>query len=480
MRRIVPIAALAALAACGGGSDKSTGPAPLGTPVLTQVNGVTAPSGLPGMTVILEGTQLGDSARGTVYFLGSGGTRIAAAAARADWTSTFIVATVPSGIADSSRVWVETTGGVSDSLRFRLLAGGTFSPSNITWAQATALPSARQGLGAAFVSVDWGSAKSRRVFAIGGADTANAPSDSVWAATIQGSGATLGAWTPASRLTTHRAYLAVAVATPSTAPIDTLTPAYVYAIGGVDVADGSSTVGSVEVARVGLDGQLGPFTITRSLPLPVHGASATVFRGYLFVAGGAGINNAARANVWRAKIGADGSLGIWEAQPALPHPAQFGALANLGPYLYYVGGDSGTVAPATATMSGNESSNVYLARVNVRDGVIPSWTSTTSMGKARSKEGAVVAGGSLFTTSGLYSGAAGSSENSYATLNADGTLASWNGATGTNTLVTLLGYSLYNQATLTFADANGTGHVMVLGGAKRGGASGASSAVAYY
>ena len=393
----------------------------------------------------------------------------------------FVFSRWPAGIADSSRVWVETTGGVSDSLRFLVLSGGTFSPSNISWAQATALPSARQGLGAAFVSVDWGSAKSRRVFAIGGADTANAPSDSVWTATIQGTGATLGAWSAASRLTTHRSYLAVAVATPYTAAIDTLTPAFIYAIGGNDVNGATpNSLASVEVARVGLDGQLGAFTAARSLPAPVHGASATVFRGYLFVAGGAGSDNVARASVYRAKINADGSLGIWEAQPALPHPAQFGALANLGPYLYYVGGDSGTVAPEAATMSGNESSNVYLARVNVRNGVIPSWSLTTAMGKARSKEGAVVAGGSVFATSGLYSGAAGSSENSFASLNADGTLAAWNGATGTNTLVTLLGYSLYNQATLTFADANGTGHVMVLGGAKRGGASGASSAVAYY
>src|SRR5688572_26712316 len=88
-------AAIVFLAACG--SDKGTGPAPLGKPVVTQVNGVTEPIGLVGMTVIIEGASLGDSARGKVYFLGSGGARIQAPATRADWTSTFIITTVPAG-----------------------------------------------------------------------------------------------------------------------------------------------------------------------------------------------------------------------------------------------------------------------------------------------------------------------------------------------------------------------------------------------
>ena len=83
------VAAINVLAACG--SDKATGPAPLGKPVLTQVNGVTEPIGLVGMTVIIEGSSLGDSSRGKVYFLGSGGARIQAPAARADWSNTFII-----------------------------------------------------------------------------------------------------------------------------------------------------------------------------------------------------------------------------------------------------------------------------------------------------------------------------------------------------------------------------------------------------
>src|SRR5512138_3245770 len=115
---LAALPAIALLAACG--SDKSTGPAPLGKPVVTQVNGVTEPVGLIGMTVIIEGSSLGDSARGKVYFRGTGGTRIQAPALKTDWTSAFIITTVPTGTADSSMVWVETTGGISDSIPFTL------------------------------------------------------------------------------------------------------------------------------------------------------------------------------------------------------------------------------------------------------------------------------------------------------------------------------------------------------------------------
>jgi hypothetical protein len=90
------------------------------------------------------------------------------------------------------------------------------------------------------------------------------------------------------------------------------------------------------------------------------------------------------------------------------------------------------------------------------------------------------AGGSVMITSGIYSGQAGSSENSYATINSDGTLSAWTGATGASTIQFLLGYSLYNQAAVSFVDASGQGHVIVLGGGNRSSTGRASAAVVYY
>ena len=45
---------------------------------------------------------------------------------------------------------------------------------------------------------------------------------------------------------------------------------------------------------------------------------------------------------------------------------------------------------------------------------------------------------------------------------------------------TLLGYDLYNEASISFVDASGKGHVLVLGGAKRSLAGRASAAVVFY
>ncbi|HET9453356.1 MAG TPA: hypothetical protein VFO66_03640, partial [Gemmatimonadaceae bacterium] len=64
MRRLLAFAFLAVLAtACG---DKSTEPVNYGPPTLLQVNGVTKPSGIIGMTVILEGTGLAEAQYGKV------------------------------------------------------------------------------------------------------------------------------------------------------------------------------------------------------------------------------------------------------------------------------------------------------------------------------------------------------------------------------------------------------------------------------
>jgi len=469
------VAAINVLAACG--SDKTTGPAPLGKPVLTQVNGVTEPIGLVGMTVIIEGSSLGDSARGKVYFLGSGGARIQAPAARADWSNTFIIATVPTGTADSSKVWVETTGGVSDTIPFALMSGGTFSPSNITWSAAGALPQPLEGLGALAVRVGRGSATGSWVYTVGGADAANVAGSAVFRAQVMANGS-LGTWDAVTSEPTARAYHALVAATPSTARIDTTVAAYLYALGGVDAT--GATVGTVEFTQVGLDGNLSAWRSTTPLPAALHNAGAVVFRGFLYVAGGASGTNQPTASAYRAEVHADGTLGAWQRVESLPNPTAYHSMVSFGPYVYVVGGDNGSVAPALNTMSGTETNVAYVGRIDMRTGALPSWTAVSSMGKARSKGAVVAAGGALLATSGLYSGQAGSSEDTYASIGADGALGSWNGATGSNTIDAVLGYALYNTAAVFFVDAQGGGHIMVLGGASRSATPQPSAGVVYY
>lgn len=467
-----------------GGADTLAAAFQAVSPSVSRVNGVTKPTGLIGMTVLIEGDAFGDYHHGKIFFSGSGGAPIQAVIADTlnDWTNNYVVTTVPAGTSNASQIVVQTATGTSSTISFNLISGSTFSPSTITWTQTSALPQPLQGLGAAFIPpANAGVNPDNYVFVVGGAaDQTNVATSAVYRAQAQQSGA-LSAWTPAANpLPVPRAYHATVAASAYTAAVDTTTTeAYLYAIGGVDGS--GATVNTVYYSKVALDGSNGVWQTTTPLPAAVHSAGAVVFRGYVYVTGGADGQNAPTSTALRAAVNADGTLGAWQPIAALPGGAAYQSLMNFGPYLYAIGGDGNTVTTVQATTSGGEMSATYLARVNLRTGDLAStWAPLATMSKGRSKHNSVVSGGYLFTTSGVYPGAAGSSENTYSQISADGTVGSWNGATGTNTIGTLLGYDLYNEAAITFVDATGKGHVLVLGGAKREAPGRASSAVVYY
>lgn len=111
--------------------------------------------------------------------------------------------------------------------------------------------------------------------------------------------------------------------------MDTTTAAILYAIGGKD-GDGN-TVATVYRAHVDLDGSVQAWQPSSPLPVAVHGAGAVIFRGYLYVAGGADQDNLATDAAWRARVNPDGSLGTWQSIPALPVARAYFSLVNFGP-----------------------------------------------------------------------------------------------------------------------------------------------------
>jgi hypothetical protein len=443
------------------------------SPLIGRVNGVTKPTGLRGMTLIIEGSAFSDSlglSQARVYFSGTAGARLPAIVSDPanDWADRFVVTSVPQEIGDVSWIWVETPTGVSDSVEFRVIQSGLFSPSLINWTRTTPLPQPLQGLGAVFVPIEDGPTPANWVFVTGGADSAKAPVSGVLRAGVQQNGALSGSWSDMPALPATRAYHASAAATPFTAAIDTATTgAFLYVLGGLDAAGQPSS--SVYFARVGTDGSVQPWQETTPLPVPLRSPSAAVFAGWMYVVGGANAQGMAVRSTWRAFINDDGTIGTWQPMVDLPTAASHSALVTFGPFFYAVGGETQSTTPTRPTQSGSETSSVFLARVDLRSRDLTSsgWALTTSMGKARSKHGAIFAGGSLLVTSGIYAGNPGSSENTYAEIHSDGTLTSWNGATGSETIDVELGMSLYNQAVVTFIDAAGYGHVLVLGGADR-------------
>ncbi|MGH7464305.1 MAG: IPT/TIG domain-containing protein, partial [Longimicrobiales bacterium] len=361
-------------------------------PDIDRVNGATSPTGLIGMTIMIEGGAFGDSpGNSSVYFAAADGSPIEAVIADSanDWTNSFIVTSVPQGTADMSYIWVETPTGVSDSVEFRLIQSGTFSPSLINWTQAPALPQPLQALGAVFVSVEAGAAPANYAFAIGGADTLGVATTSVYRATVEQSGVT-GSWSTSTALPDARAYAATTAATVFTAALDTTVAAVLYVIGGRDAT--GATVGSVLHATVDLTGNVSAWQTGPALPAGRHAGSARVFRGYVYYAGGADGADVAHAEVYRSRINDDGTLSAWESAPALPSARSYFSLVNFGPYVYAIGGETGTVTPTSATVTGTETADVQLSRINVRTGELNAWTAVEQQAKARSKHSTVFAG----------------------------------------------------------------------------------------
>lgn len=456
------------------------------SPTTLRINGVSKPTGLVGMTIIIDGDAFGDSlalSQGTVWFSGSAGPIPAMIVDTAnDWSNTFIVTSVPQGVSDTTMVWVETATGVSDSIEFRLIQSGAFSPATIAWSTTTPLPQGLQGLGAAFVPVEEGDTPANYVFAIGGADSMAVATNAVYRAVVQQTGA-LDAWSEVTALPDERAYHATTAATGFTAALDTTTTAaYLYVIGGQDST--GTVMATSHYVHVGLDGTVGDWQEGPDLPVGLEGAGAVLFRGYLYVAGGQNDAGEALATTYRARVHSDGSLDSWETLPGMPRASAFGSLVNFGPYIYSVGGESAGVPAAQASTTGTEVSSVALARLNLRTGGFRTegWVETATMSKGRSKHSSIVGGGAVFTTSGVYSGQPGSSENAYANFltGGNGLLDSWNGATGADIIANALGHSLYNQAAVYFIDQDGTGHVLVLGGARRDQEGVPSTGVVYY
>jgi hypothetical protein len=472
----------------GKAADTLAGAFEIVAPTALRINGVSKPTGLIGMTIIIDGRAFGDSlelSQGKVFFTDAAGAPVEAVIADTanDWTDSFIVTSVPQGVADTSMVWVETATGVSNAIEFKLIQSGVFSPATINWTETTPLPQGLQGLGAVFVPVEEGAAPANYIFAIGGADSVAVPTTAVYRAIVEQTGALGPQWDDVSPLPEARAYHASVAATGYTAALDTTTTAaYLYVLGGQN-ADGAA-VASTHYAHVGLDGAVGGWQTGTPLPQPMYGAGAVLFRGYLYLVGGQDTAGVALSSSFRARIFGDGSLGPWENLASLPRASAFGALVNFGPYIYSVGGDAVGVPALQSTVTGNESPAVYLVRLNLRTGGFQAdgWIQTEGMAKGRSKHNTAVGGGALFTTSGIYTGQPGSSENTYASFLSGGAglLSPWQGATGSDIIANALGYSIYNQAAVYFIDGSGNGHVLVLGGARRDQEGVPSNGVVYY
>ena len=285
----------------------------------------------------------------------------------------------------------------------------------------------------------------------------------IYSSAIQTDGA-LSGWNDVGDLAAGRAFHTTVAAT----PFNSKTPGsgFLFVIGGVD--DTGQPTTTVTQATLNNDGTLGSQVAATPMPVPLHSLGAALFRSSIYVVGGATTDDVPVSTVYRAQIDTLGTLGAWEVVTnALPAARAYHATQTFGGYIYAVGGDTDTVTIADANFTGNGTKldEVVYSKIDLRSGDLGAWTFAQDMLKSRSKHSALVAGGNVFVSAGLYNGAGnGSSENISAQINSDGSVGSFSGATGSNTLEALGGINLFNHAAIGYVDADGVAHVMILGG----------------
>lgn len=441
-------------------------------PELEFVNSATKPSGQEESTVVLDGDAFGDlltkdgTQRGSVLFSdGAGGTVEAEIENEDDWTNTFILTTVPNG-ADTGPLVVETPTGTSNSIEFTVTSEANFSPSQVDWSQTTDLPTGLSGHAAVFVPVDAGTGIDRFVHVTGGTSNDSVPvSDNSFAA-IQSDGSLGASWT-STGMARERAFHASVAATPFNSRVQ--GDGFLYVLGGIETKDGDP-VASILRGEIQPDGSVADWQeLTSTLPEALHSHGAVIFRSNIYVAGGARPGNEPRGKVYRASVDTLGEIGDWVTLEDLPTARSYHELTVIGNCLHVFDGNTAAVVPETNDLTDTRLFEINHARVDLRSSDLrdAGWTvDDTEPPKARYKASALIAGGVVLRTAGLYNGigTSGSSENQFAQIASDCDVGSFNGANNAASIKSKGGANLFNHAAVSYVDGDGTAHVMILGG----------------
>lgn len=182
------------------------------------------------------------------------------------------------------------------------------------------------------------------------------------------------------------------------------------------------TLGNSERAQILPDGSLGPWQLAGNLAVPRYQSVAVAAGGYLYLLGGSPIGGGIIANIERAAVMADGSLGPWTQIAPLPVARTVHAAATTSSHVYVLGG-----AVGDATYK-----SVIYAKV-LPDGSLGSWEPTSSLTRFRYWSGAGVVDGTLYAIGGLGDSAANCADVEAAPILADGSLGAWAVTTATQT-----------------------------------------------
>jgi hypothetical protein len=453
------LGALLGALACRG---DASGPPPL-TPRIDYVDGAIEPLLVRAASAVIEGFGFGDI-QGTVTFTRTGGGGVAAVAP-GGWSDRSIRTVVPDSAA-SGTLTVTTAAGRALSTTVHVLPHVVFDPATLAWQARTALPRAPVGVALTVGSAPAGGTLRVTLYAAGGAEPLGGDSvmvpDSAVFVSRAAPGGPIGVWSRPQDLPAPRAFATAALANRHNSRLD---GGALYVIGGIDSSGRARA--TVYLAPVEADTAVGPFTAIEPLPAPVAGAIAVVRRGRIYVLGGADALGRPQSGVYVGRVGVDGHIDGWYIQPVLPGPRAYGGGVVLDSRIAAFGGiaDSaplgGGLAAAPPRLAVGDT-----ARVSLASGFFTgAWASAGALlPEGRSQFATLPLGDVALVVGGMYGGAASNSAETLAASVVGDSLSAFAGPTGLNTIAGLGGGTLIGPVGVSWQDADGSHHGIVVGG----------------
>lgn len=464
------------LLGCGG---DAAGPS-LPTARLDYVDGAIEPILVRGQQVLLEGFGFGAArGQGAVRF-----GAIDAPVADSAWSAFAITTTVPDS-AVSGTLTVITDAGRRLTATVHVLPRPAFNPTTLTWAARATFPRAPVGVALAAAEFPSGGAVRTTLYAAGGAEPFSsggqlllAPDSGVYVARALLGDGTIDAWvrqrdtsdaTRSRVLPVPRAFAAAAVATRHNSRLAGGGSA-LYVIGGIDAAGRAQA--TVLGADVSADSVSRRFLFLEPLPGPVAGAIAVVRRGRIYVIGGTDDQGRPQRSVYVGRIGADGHIDGWYAQPLLPGPRAYGGGLVRDGRIVAIGGvaDSvppgGGLDPAPQRLVTSDTAPVSLVSGFFTG---PWGPGPTLLPEGRSQFAVLDVGIAVLVVGGMYGGAATNDAETLAATVTGDSLGPFTGPVGVNRIVDLScggapAGTLVGPAGITWREADGTPRGIVVGG----------------
>lgn len=189
----------------------------------------------------------------------------------------------------------------------------------------------------------------------------------------------------------------------------------IYVIGGhrLDgIAAGSNTA---FFAEINTDGTLGSWLSTTSLPVPKFHYAAAVHNNIIYLMGGSDDGFVNTNTVRFARVNPDGSLGAWSSTTPLPQAlsALTGSAAAFNGKMYIFGGGAQT----------GPTKNVYSATINA-DGTLGSWNLVSELPRNLMSTKVILKDNNVFLVAG-HTDSAFVSNVIRSTINPDGSLSGW-------------------------------------------------------